>query len=116
MVMAALGSPAAKAGWPQKQKQLQKVAEHRNYWVYAILWELSAAQGYYKGDLQMFGRTDQAHGNERRQMLRDLCTSGASSVLANNNCGLSDTEWFYVMSSTCTFAPGEYGYQSFSIS
>ncbi len=68
----------------------------------------------------MFGRTDQAHGNERRQMLRDLCTSAASSkqwpVLANKNGGLSDTEWFYVISSTCTFAPGDYGYQSFSIS
>lgn len=68
----------------------------------------------------MFGRTDQAHGNERRQTLRDLCTSAASSkqwpVLANKNGGLSDTEWFYVISSTCTFAPGDYGYQSFSIS
>lgn len=82
--------------------------------------EVVWGDSYYKGELQMFGRTDQAHGNERRQTLRDLCTSAASSkqwpVLANKNGGLSDTEWFYVISSTCTFAPGDYGYQSFSIS
>lgn len=91
-------------------------------WIYAIFWQLSAPEknspsllgwgdGYYKGE-ENKGKRNSASSAEqehRKRILREL-----NSLIASNQGSVddavddevTDTEWFFLISMTQSFAPG----------
>ncbi|KAK8500425.1 hypothetical protein V6N13_028120 [Hibiscus sabdariffa] len=112
------------------QQCLQFVVQsQQNWWTYAILWQtssdeqgrlfLSWGDGYFQGTKDASPRFASANisniaclDNERRKVMKGLQALVGDNnhefdVSMINDTGVSDAEWFYVMSLTRTFPVGE---------